>query len=162
MNAVAGFADIVRQARPDVAVMESFGPALDARVKSAQAAWRDVKVDPDGFVRHLATRLEPPLAMLDQLHVEDLYLAFGCLEGVPAAFEAFDRTHAAGIDLVISAAGLDPASGMRERVRDRLIIKIGDAPPKIATYAGKGSLSSWVRIFALREAQRLVVQDSQR
>ncbi|MBL9017714.1 MAG: hypothetical protein JNL83_26225 [Myxococcales bacterium] len=159
---MGGLADIVRQARPDVAVTESFGPALDARVQSAQATWRDVKLDPDGFVRHLATRLEPPLAQLDQLHVEDLYLAYGCMEGVPAAHEAFDRAHGAGIDLVISAAGLDPSSGMRARVRERLIIKIGDAPPKIATYAGKGSLGSWVRIFALREGQRLVAQDAQR
>ena len=158
---MVGLADIVRQARRDVAVTDSFGPALDARVKSAQAAWRDVKIDPERFVRYLATRLEPPLAMLDQLHVEDLYLACGCLDGVPAALEAFDRAHGSGIDLVISAAGLDPASGMRERVRERLIIKIGDAPPKIATYAGKGSLGSWVRIFALREAQRLVLQDTQ-
>ena len=159
---MGGFADIVRQERPDVAVTESFGPALESRVRSAQAAWRDVKVDPDRFVRHLAARLEPPLATLDQLHVEDLYLACGCLEGLPAALEAFDRIHGAGIDLVISAAGVDPANGMRERVRERLIIRIGDAPPKIATYAGKGSLGSWVRIFALREAQRLVTQDSQR
>jgi RNA polymerase sigma-70 factor (ECF subfamily) len=159
---MAGLADIVRQTRPDVAVTDSFGPALESRVRSAQAAWRDVKVDPERFVRHLATRLEPPLATLDQLHVEDLYLACGCLEGAPAALEAFDRTHGAGIDLVISAAGLDPGAGMRDRVRERLIIKIGGAPPKIATDAGKGSLSSWVRIFALREAQRLVVQDSQR
>lgn len=159
---MGGLADIVRQARPDVAVTESFGPALEARLASAQAAWRDVKVDPDRFVRHLATRLEPPIAMLDQLHVEDLYLACGCLDGVPAALETFDRVHGAGIELVISAAGIDPKSGMRDRVRERLIIKIGDAPPKIATYAGKGSLSSWVRIFALREAQRLVTQDAAR
>ena len=159
---MGGLADIVRQARPDVAVTESFGPALDARVASARAAWRDVKVDPDRFVLYLSSRLEPPIAMLDQLHVEDLYLACGCLDGVPAALEAFDRAHGAGMDLVISAAGLDPRAGMRERVRERLIIKIGDAPPKIATYAGKGSLGSWVRIFALREAQRLVTQDAQR
>jgi RNA polymerase sigma-70 factor (ECF subfamily) len=162
MNAMAGLADIVREARPDVAVTESFGPALDARIASAQAAWRDVKVDPERFVRHLSLRLEPPLATLDRLHVEDLYLACGCLDGVPAALEAFDRAHGTGIDLVISAAGLDPSSGMRDRVRERLIIKIGDAPPKIATYAGKGSLGSWVRIFALREAQRLVAQDPPR
>lgn len=159
---MGGLADIVRQARPDVAVMDSFAPALEARVKSAQAAWRDVKVEPERFVRHLATRLEPPLAMLDQLHVEDLYLACGCMDGLPAAHEAFDRAHGAGIDLVISAAGLDPKSGIRDRVRERLIVKIGDAPPKIATYAGKGSLGSWVRIFALREAQRLVAQDAAR
>jgi len=162
MNAVAGLTDIVRQTRPDVAVTESFGPALEARIASAQAAWRDVEVDPERFVRHLATRLEPPLAALDQLHVEDLYLACGCLDGDPAALEAFDRAHGGGIDLVILAAGVDPSNGMRDRVRERLIVKIGDAPPKIANYAGKGSLGSWVRIFALREAQRLVAQDSQR
>ncbi|MBA3464659.1 MAG: hypothetical protein H0T46_32300 [Deltaproteobacteria bacterium] len=158
-----GFVETVRQARPDLVVPEAFSSALIARIGSAQAAWRDVFIDPERFVRHIASRLEPPVATLDQLHVEDLYLACGCIDGIPPALAAFDRAHGAGIELVISAAGIDLAAhpDMPARVRERLIIKNGDAPAKIANYAGKGSLGSWVRIFAMREAQRLLAQDSQ-
>jgi RNA polymerase sigma-70 factor (ECF subfamily) len=160
---MAGLVDTVRQVRTDLAVPEAFGAALEARVASARSAWRDIRIDPDRFARHLATRLEPPVATMDQLHVEDLYLACGCIDGLESAFAAFDTAHAAGIALVISAAGIDLSQhpDMPARVRERLIIKVGDAPPKIANYAGKGSLGSWVRIFAMREAQRLLAQDAQ-
>lgn len=160
---MAALVDTVRQVRADLVVPDAFGPALDARVKSAQSTWRDVRIDPERFARHLASRLDPPVALMDQLHVEDLYLACGCIDGLPAAFEAFDTAHGAGIELVIKASGIDLAQhpDMPARVRERLIVKVGDAPPKIASFAGKGSLGSWVRIFAMREAQRLLASDPQ-
>jgi RNA polymerase sigma-70 factor (ECF subfamily) len=161
---MASLVETVRAARPDLSVPDIFGRGLEERVASARATWRDIKLDGERFARHLASRLEPPVATLDQLHVEDLYLAFGCIDGDPAALEAFDRAHGAGIALVLSAAGIDAAAhpDIAQRVRERLIIKIGDAPPKIANYAAKGSLGSWIRIFAMREAQRLLAQDAQK
>jgi RNA polymerase sigma-70 factor (ECF subfamily) len=159
-RSMARLVETVRQARPELVVTETFAVALETRLASARAAWRDVQIDGERFAYHIATRLEPPVASLDQLHVEDLYLACGCLDGLPVALAAFDRGFTTGIDLAISAAGLEAAAlpDIRRRVRERLVVKIGDAPPKLATYSGKGSLGSWVRIFAMREAQRLLAQ----
>ena len=154
---MAALVETVRQARPERALPDTFGTMLDARVASARAAWRDVPLDPERFVYHLATRLAAPVVSLDQLHVEDLYLACGCLDELAPALAAFDHACLAGIDLAISAAGVEAGAvpAVRRQVRDRLLVKQGDLPPKLASYAGKGSLGSWVRIFAMREAQRL-------
>ncbi len=159
---MASLLEAVRQARPELVLPDTFGTSLDARVASARAAWRDVSLDPERFAYHLATRLDAPVVGLDQLHVEDLYLACGCLDDLPGAIAAFDRACTGGIDLAISAAGIEAHAVpvVRRRVRDRLLVKFGDLPPKLASYAGKGSLGSWVRIFAMREAQRLGVHGS--
>jgi RNA polymerase sigma-70 factor, ECF subfamily len=158
---VAALVETVRQARPELALPDTFGTMLEARVASARAAWRDVPLDPERFAYHLATRLEAPVG-LDRLHVEDLYLACGCLDELPGALAAFDRTCVAGIELAISAAGIDAHAvpTVRRKICDRLLVKFGELPPKLASYAGKGSLGSWVRIFAMREAQRLAAQGS--
>lgn len=157
---MSGLVETVRQARPDLVVPEAFASAFLARYASACATWRDVAVSDERFAQHVIPRLDPPVATLDQLHVEDLYLACGCVDALPGAIAAFDRTHGAGIDLAIKAAGIDASDlpELRRRTRERLIVNIGDAPPKIAMYSGRGSLGSWVRIFAMREAQRVVAQ----
>lgn len=152
--------DTVRHARPELAIPDTFGSALEARVASARATWRDVPLDPERFCYHLATRLDAPVGNLDQIHVEDLYLACGCLDELAPAVAAFDRACTAGIELAISAAGIaaHAVPTVRRQVRERLLVKFGELPPKLASYAGKGSLGSWVRIFAMREAQRLSAQ----
>jgi hypothetical protein len=156
---VAALVETVRQARPELALPDTFGTMLEARVASAQAAWRDVPLDPERFAYHLATRLEAPVGSLDRLHVEDLYLACGCLDELPAAIARFERTCTAGIELAISAAGIEAHAvpTVRRRICDRLLVRFGELPPRLASYAGKGSLGSWVRIFAMREAQKLAV-----
>jgi RNA polymerase sigma-70 factor (ECF subfamily) len=156
---MGGLVETVRQARPELAVPDGFEPTLAARVASARDAWRDVAVEPSRFVTFLASRLVAPIERsLDQLHVEDLYLACGCLDAAPTAVAAFDRMCLSGIDLAISAAGAsaEERPALRRAVRERLLVASGGAPPRLAAYAGKGSLGSWVRIFAMREAQRML------
>lgn len=158
---VAALVETVRQARPELALSDTFGTMLEARVASARAAWRDVPLDPERFAYHLATRLEAPVG-LDRLHVEDLYLACGCLDELPGALAAFERTCTTGIELAVSAAGIEAHAvpTVRRKICDRLLVKFGELPPKLASYAGKGSLGSWVRIFAMREAQKLAARGS--
>ena len=156
---MGGLVETVRRVRPELAVPEAFEPPLAARVASARDAWRDIAVEPSRFVTFLAPRLAAPIeTSLDQLHVEDLYLVCGCLDAAPPAIAAFDRTCLSGIDLAISAAGASTADRpeLRRAVRERLLVASGDGAPRLAAYAGKGSLGSWVRIFAMREAQRLL------
>ncbi len=161
---MGGLVEIVRTARPDLEVSDVFGVTLEARIASARAAWREVDLDAERFAAHLAALLAPPVASLDQLHVEDLYLACASLEGLPAAIAAFDRTCSAGIDLALGAAGVGTSelARVRRHVRDRLLVAADGGPPRLASYAGKGSLGSWVRIHAMREAQRLFAQGALR
>lgn len=161
---MGGLVETVRQARPELEVSEAFGAALEARIASARAAWHDIELDGARFAAHLAARLAPPVASLDQLHVEDLYLACACLDALPQAISAFDRACGAGIDLALGVAGVGATelARVRRHVRDRLLAAADGAPPRLASYAGKGSLGSWVRIHAMREAQRLFAQGAPR
>ncbi len=54
--------------------------------------------------------------------------------------------------------GVAALGTVRRKICERLLVKFGELPPKLASYAGKGSRGSWVRIFAMREAQKLAAQ----
>jgi RNA polymerase sigma-70 factor (ECF subfamily) len=70
-----------------------------------------------------------------ELHAGDLYLACACLHAVPDALAALEREHF-------------------ERLRAKLLVADSpDAPARIATYSGRGSLGGWIRVAAVRLAR---------
>jgi RNA polymerase sigma-70 factor, ECF subfamily len=106
-------------------------------------------VDLSGFAAFVTERNISMQALA--LHGADLFLAYGCAAGDPAAIKAFE----AG-PLQVAAAAIvrllkeKPAQEeVLQRTRVRLLV---GAPPLVATYAGAGSLASWVRVSALRIA----------
>src|SRR5262249_5471033 len=80
---------------------EDASGAFEAAISRAHAAWPAGWVPAASFVEHLRTRLPAegdPAEALPALAVEDLYLAFACALGVPAALEAFARTILVEVD----------------------------------------------------------------
>jgi RNA polymerase sigma-70 factor (ECF subfamily) len=145
------------------------GPAaadgLEARLAAicarGRAAWPGVALEDERFCRHLAERAPvelPPDAALERLRVEDLYLACGCLQRLPAALREFDerllsrtRQHLARLrpdDQLVDET--------RQALRTRLFVSANDAPARIAQYSGLGPLESWVRVAAVRVALNLI------
>lgn len=83
----------------------------------------------------------------------DLYLACGCAAGDPVAIASFDRELGGVIELAVAAAGAAPSdrADVRQIVRERLLVApAAGGPPRIASYAGKGTLAAWVRVVATR------------
>ncbi len=125
--------------------------ALDAR---ARAAWPTVAIDRADFLDYLAERLSPDAQAntLDDLFVEDLYLACGCARGEPAAIVACERAYANDVERGLDAINL--ATSLRDevwsRLRARIFVATPDAPPAISTFTGTGSLKKWLRITATR------------
>src|SRR5882724_7894696 len=124
--------------------------------RESRAAWPDVDVEPEAFMRHLAERapVDVPLRQaLETMHSVDLYLACGCLLKNTRAMALFDSTFIARMSATTGRAGGDRADGeLAQGMRVRMLLGIDGQPPKIASYAGRGPLSAWVRVSAARMA----------
>jgi RNA polymerase sigma-70 factor (ECF subfamily) len=134
-------------------------PDLDARIagwlERAAAAWPELALAPGVLLPYLAERLT---AVTDDPHVEDLALACACVVGDPKALAALDRQFFREIDgtatrLRASAAVLDDA---KPRLRQRLLVAVDGARPRIAEYGGRGKLRTWLRVAITREVLRLL------
>ena len=104
------------------------------------------------FVAH---RLPPGCDLVDtleQLHVEDLTLAFLCTAGDEQAMATMERQHFEVIQVAL--ARMPDAAAQREEItqqlRQRLFVGEQQRPPKISQYAGRGDLRSWLRVAAVR------------
>lgn len=119
--------------------------ALAALVARAQVA------DGEGFVRYLAERLPPGLT-LEQLHAEDLALARGCAAQEARALQRFDELYLQKLRPLLAGARVEEAelAELSQVLRERLLLPRPEGPPRIADYRGRGPLSRWLRIAAVR------------
>jgi RNA polymerase sigma-70 factor, ECF subfamily len=129
---------------------------LDGLLEEARERWRGVQVEREAFAAFLAAR-RPPGAKEDErwladVRVADLALACACLAG--------DRKALGHLEVIAGEAAADAVSrsnggldrgGLQRQVLDELLVTDG-RPPRLASFAGRGSLSSFVRTAALRIA----------
>lgn len=138
-------------------------PELDQALARAFAAgasaWPGVTVDERDFARYLAERIdpgEPPVTALEGLYTSDLYLSCAGAAGSAAAVEAFSKRLLADLARVLSGVGAAAiADDVRQILLERLFVGNAESPPKISTYSGRGQLSAWVRVAAVRIAVSL-------
>jgi RNA polymerase sigma-70 factor (ECF subfamily) len=136
------------------------GASLQARLvtklQEARAAWPGLSVGDGEYLEYVTERLPAGdrMAALETVHVHDLYLACGCAQGDKVALRAFEgilkpEVAAALARLRCSASTADEVGQI---IRTRVLVTEGGVPPRIAGYLGQGSLRSWVRVMATREA----------
>jgi RNA polymerase sigma-70 factor (ECF subfamily) len=136
-------------------------PALAELVTRGRAAWPTLKLDSALFVRRQAARIATDerddvgariAALLP--HAGDLFLAAACAEGVPDAAEELEAHYLRALPRQL--ARLRPDSAFLDEVKQqlsvRLLVASPEAPPRIADYAGRGPLSSWLRVVAMHTA----------
>jgi RNA polymerase sigma-70 factor (ECF subfamily) len=148
----------------EAAFRDAFAPssaasraALDTLCARARAGAPNAKISAAALAQFLRERVGPvddPIAQLSKLHLADLSLAFACAQGDASAISAFRR------DLVPRAAGaaakVNRSPEFLQHVEDvlvqRLLVRAEEGPPRISTYAGRGTLASWVCAVAMRIA----------
>lgn len=110
--------------------------------------------------RHLAER---PVDERPVAHPADLYLACACLVGVAGAVERFQATYLERVPAYLGtlARGRDFVAEVQQALAIRLLVG-HDGKPRLADYAGRGSLEGWVRIAATRLAIDLLRVDESR
>jgi RNA polymerase sigma-70 factor (ECF subfamily) len=138
-------------------------PELAAAVVRACDSGRlpGIPLDDARYVAWLEARVtaEPVGAVgaLDSLRHGDLWLACACAEAVPGALEAFQAELGAEIDRAWRR--LRPAATEADDVRQLVLEKLFVGPDaKIASYGGRGSLRSWLRVVAARVVQNLATR----
>jgi RNA polymerase sigma-70 factor (ECF subfamily) len=124
-------------------------------IAEARAAWPTIDVPDDVFATYLLAR--SPDADVGALRAPDLYLACACSRGDTQGPATFDRVFLAPVDGIVTRTGAPPHVGadVAQLLRERLLVRQGQGPPRIAEYAGRGSLVGWVRVVALRSASTL-------
>jgi RNA polymerase sigma-70 factor (ECF subfamily) len=129
---------------------------LGALCTRGRAAHPALPVADESFVARLArsaVRLPPDGPSLEELEVEDLFLACACAEGASGAMEAFEAR--CGDRLRAAVAGAtktsDEAREMEQRLRNVLLVGDAAEPPKIVSYGGQGPLDRWVIVVAQRQ-----------
>jgi RNA polymerase sigma-70 factor (ECF subfamily) len=130
---------------------------LAAVCARARAAFPDLAVNDETFVRHLAgcvVEVARHGVALADLVVEDLYLACACLIDAPGAIAAFDIRCSAPIRSALgSVAGMAvDRDELEQQLRVRLLVGGDGVPPRIASYLGQGPLGRWVGVAAQRLA----------
>lgn len=136
--------------------------ALRTLLDASRAAWPGVDLDDAAFVARIGETLGAApsslAAALAALHGPDLYLATACARGDAKAMGALDRHFLADIPSAVGKMRLSKSSvdDLVQVVRQKLLLGNEDGRPKIADFAGRGPLDSWVRVVAVRAALSLL------
>lgn len=140
-----------------VVIDEAIAAALERSLGRATAAWPGVEVPEAELAAWLGARLpagvEPAVA-LDELRVEDLYLACACARADPRGIAALEQHHGPALQRALSRVS-DPhlrPEDLAQIVRHKLLVGDAGSAPVIAQYAGQGGLGAWLRVVGLRTA----------
>jgi RNA polymerase sigma-70 factor, ECF subfamily len=135
---------------------DALADLLVAAARQIGAAWPFI-TDVPALLLRVAARLTPECTPA-ALAWTDLALADACLRQLPAALAAFEAAHGDALAAALVAANIDADARAEalQRLRLRLLVH-EDGAPRLAGYAGRGPLRTWLRVAALREAFRAAV-----
>jgi RNA polymerase sigma-70 factor (ECF subfamily) len=129
---------------------------LEPLAQAAEARWSSsFVVEQRAFVAYLAARLGAEEHGLETLrsHAADLYLACGCVLGIPQAVRIFEATltevAAALHHMRLQPSALDEVCQI---AREKLLVGDAGRAPRIAEYTGRGTLRGWTRVVLSRTA----------
>lgn len=125
---------------------------LGAGLAAARTRWPHGPEPDAGFAEFLVARFAP------QPRVEDLYLAWWCSTGDPAAIAAFEARYQDDLRIVAARFRELAADELHQLLRIKLFVGTPESPPKIRDYSGRGSLQSWLRVTAVRSFVDVVRQ----
>ncbi len=142
------------------AAVPNLEAALAAIVESGRQAWPDVGIDAADFLAFLGRRLPADAAShLASLRAGDLYLVCAYGLGAPGAGPALEAHAMARVHKVLAQMRTPAATiaDIQQELRERLVemrVASEGAGADRAGYAGRGELSSWLSVSAVRAACR--------
>lgn len=126
------------------------------------AAWPDVLMDPDIFISFLAHTL--PLSAAPHLHelkAGDLWLACAYGAGADAAIQIVETTIFPPIEKALARLNL-PGPTIKDILQDlrHRLIEMQNPAQARQGYSGRGDLSAWLYVCAVRDANKHKIQSS--
>lgn len=134
-------------------LVEDLSAHLSAVLAEAHAAWPEVAITDETYLRYVAQRapeVADPAAPYAGLHLADLYLACGCVNGEPRALAAFESTFRPDLAAVARRFPKLPGDDLCQVVLEKILVAVPPSRAKLADYSGLGFLQNWVRITATR------------
>lgn len=130
---------------------------LELLAQDAEARWSSAFViERRAFVAYLTARLDPEAGAAARLrsHAADLYLACGCMLGIPEAVRTFEATIGPEVAAALRHMHLQPSviDEVRQMAREKLLVGGARRAPRIAEYSGRGTLRGWTRVVLTRTA----------
>ena len=133
---------------------------LNEVIRAAQTSHPEIHIAPPIFAGFLGHHLDDdaPPRSLHRIMTADLYLTCGCSMGLEPALAAFEAQYATIMERAIRryAAASAIADDILQGVREKLFVGVTSSEKpwtsaaKIAAYAGRGSLKSWLRSIVTR------------
>ncbi len=158
MHGGRDLAKIFAAARGNASLSDDAEGALPRMLAEGRAAWPDLVVPAEAYVRYVAERAPSgPASRLSDLHAADLYLACACAAGDDKAIAALERHHLGDLVSVLARCGVEYtiADEAVQAIRRRLFVADDGKRTKIAEYGGRGPLGGWLHVAATRTAQNL-------
>ena len=119
----------------------------------------ELRSDPERFGIWMRTVLaDPGNEGVASLHADQLVLAAACIEGNAIAIAILEREHLAVVAEVLRRARYDAAlvDETIQVLRYRLLVATPERAPQLLGYRGRGTLTGWLRVTALRQARALL------
>jgi RNA polymerase sigma-70 factor (ECF subfamily) len=135
---------------------EDLPARIAAIVAAGRARWPRIAIADQAVAEQVTARVaRDPELPLDEAHAADLYLVIALAAGDAAALAAFETELVPQIEVALRRIRL--ASGAADEIIQAMRVELlaGDAP-RIADYAGRGELASWLRVAATRKAFKLL------
>ena len=158
---VARLVDVYLEARsggaagePDLADLDTLERALAVLCARGRAAHPNLNVADAAFAAHLGRCGAAVAGAPEDVHAEDLFLCCAGLLRDEVAIRALRERHRSVLagylrTIDASVAFLDE---VEQRLWDAALIGSTEAPPRLASYSGRGPLASWVGVSAQRIA----------
>ncbi len=121
--------------------------------EAARAARPALALDDAAFAAYLQERPERLEASPD--HAGDLALSFACVQGDVAALRALDAEYLTRVVHALPARHRNDAAEIVQHLRDKLLVPDATGRVKIGDFTGRGGLSGWLRVAAVRVALNL-------
>lgn len=117
---------------------------------AVREAWPGVSLSRERFERQLANETSE----LSAEGLAELYLACACASGDRKAMAIAEAEFVSVVPTAIAHMRLSPnvVDEVQQAVRSKLLLSVGEAPPRIVDYAGKGKLRGLVKVMAVRTA----------
>ena len=140
----------------DEEVSSSIQDLLSEALLRARDRWPSFVIEDEHYLSYLAEKLspsEPLFESLQQLHLEDLYLACACIAKDKEALTILQKDYFQTLQLQLKglANHEELEIELRQQVWERVCHAVEKAP-KILLYAGSGPLKAWLQTILTREA----------
>jgi RNA polymerase sigma-70 factor (ECF subfamily) len=138
----------------DVRALEE---ALAGAFAAGRAAFPGIELDASTFAAWIADRAPEgtePVQAIREMHTTDLFLACGCARRDARALQYFETRIMPAVAPAVARIDPDPefAIDVAQDVRVKLLVDEPERAARIGSYIGRGPLTSFVQVAAMRTA----------